>query len=58
MEALYNAGFKWSGHIHPGSGVNVILRSPGDRYILEKFNQTQSVILDERGTFNIFEIGD
>ena len=55
---LSNIGFKWSGHTHPGSGINLTLSSRGDRYILSQFNQTQSVILDGRGNFNIFEIGD
>jgi len=57
-QELYNAGFKWSGHTHPGSGINVTLSSPGDRYILEQFNQTRSVILNGQGNYNIFEIGD
>ena len=55
---LYNEGFKWSGHIHPGTGINVKFVSEGDMYILEQFNQTQSVIFDSQGNFNIFEIGE
>ena len=57
-QELYNAGFKWSGHTHPGTGINVKFASEGDMYILEQFHQTQSVILDSQGNFNIFEIGD
>ncbi len=55
---LYHAGYKWSGHTHPGGGRNVLLASSGDRYILKQFNQNRSVILGEQGKFNIFEIGD
>lgn len=36
---LHNAGFKWSGHTHPGEGVNVKMPSDGDLYILEQFKQ-------------------
>ena len=57
-QELYNAGFKWSGHTHPGNGTNVLFSSSGDRYILEQFKQAQSVILDRRGNYNIFEIGE
>lgn len=55
---LYNTGYKWSGYIHPETGINVKSASKGDMYILEQFNQTQSVILDSQGNFNIFEIGE
>ena len=57
-QELYNAGFKWSGHTHPGIGVNVKFASEGDMYILEQFNQTQSVIFDSQGNFSVFEIGE
>ena len=57
-QELYNAGFKWSGHTHPGTGVNVKFASEGDMYILEQFNQTQSVIFDSQGNFSVFEIGE
>lgn len=57
-QELYNAGFKWSGHTHPGSGFNARFASEGDMHILEQFNQTQSIILDSQGNFNIFEIGE
>ncbi|MBP3459524.1 MAG: hypothetical protein J6K58_09960 [Lachnospiraceae bacterium] len=57
-QELYNAGFKWSGHTHPGTGINVKFASEGDMHILEKFNQTRSVILDSQGNFNVFEIGE
>ncbi len=57
-QELYNAGFKWSGHTHPGTGINVKLESIGDKYILKQFNQRQSVILDDQGRINIFTIGE
>ena len=50
--------FWWSGHTHPGTGINVKFASGGDKYILKQFNQTQSVILDSRGNFNVFDIGE
>lgn len=57
-QELYNEGFKWSGHTHPGTGINVKFASEGDMYILEQFNQTQSVIFDSQGNFSLFEIGE
>ena len=57
-QKLYNSGFKWSGHTHPGTGLNVKFASEGDIYILNQFKQTQSVILDSRGNFNVFEMGE
>lgn len=54
---MHNAGFKWSGHTHPGEGVNVKIPSDGDLYILEQFKQKRSVILDSQGKVALFEIG-
>ena len=51
---LYNAGFRWSGHTHPRAGTNVKFASEGDAYILNQFQQAQSVILDSLGNFSIF----
>lgn len=51
---LYNAGYKWSGHTHPGTGMNVKFASEGDMYILKQFHQMQSVIFDSQGNFNVF----
>lgn len=53
-QALYNAGYRWSGHTHPGSGFNVKMPSAGDMFILKQFNQDQSAIYDSYGLFNIF----
>ncbi len=57
-QELYNVGYKWSGYTHPGNGINVRFASEGDMFILEQFNQTQSVIYDSYGNFNVFEIGE
>ena|GEM_PF-934148 len=51
---LYNSGYKWSGHTHPGTGFNVKMPSEGDLFILEQFNQSQSSIYDSSGQYNIF----
>ena len=51
---LYDAGYKWSGHTHPGNGFNVKMPSDGDLAILKEFHQFQSVIYDNSGQFNIF----
>lgn len=53
-QELLSAGYRWSGHTHPGEGFNVKLPSEGDLYILDKFNQSQSVIYDSYGLFNVF----
>ena len=53
-QQLYNAGYKWSGHTHPGTGFNVKIASEGDRFILEQFNQSRSSIYDSSGQFDIF----
>ena len=51
---LFLAGYKWSGHTHPGTGFNVKMASDGDLYILNIFDQSQSAIYDSNGLFNIF----
>lgn len=48
------AGWRWSGHTHPGTDVNVTTASPGDYAVLEAFEQTQSVILDALGRYSTF----
>ena len=47
-------GWKWSGHTHPGSGINVKTASPGDYAVLKAFGQKYSVILDSTGAFDVF----
>lgn len=52
---LYKLGYKWSGHTHPGDGVNVKEPSGGDYEILKAFKQARSAIYDAYGRYSIFE---
>lgn len=47
-------GYKWSGHTHPGTGINVLMPSDGDKQILRCFNQEQSVIYNSKGSYQTF----
>ncbi|MCL2107849.1 MAG: hypothetical protein FWH20_00695 [Oscillospiraceae bacterium] len=51
---LKAAGYKWSGHTHPGFGDNSLIASDGDRKMLEKFAQTRSVIYNAVGKRVVF----
>ena len=51
-------GYKWSGHTHPGAGVNVLQASDGDLEILKAFGQKQSVIYNSLGEYWTFETND
>ena len=53
-QELASAGYKWSGHTHPGIGDWVKTPSPGDRFILNSFKQNQSAIYDGTGKFELF----
>ncbi len=57
-QRLAAEGYKWSGHTHPGEGVNVLLASDGDMEVLRQFHQSFSAIWDWHGNFNIFDRGD
>lgn len=48
------AGWRWSGHTHPGTYINVKTASPGDYAILNAFGQKYSVICDAAGRFEVF----
>lgn len=48
-------GYVWSGHTHPGTGMNVLQPSDGDYAILNQFNQKSSVIYNSAGQYLIFE---
>lgn len=52
---LNKEGYKWSGHTHPGTGINTTIPSSGDKEILQCFDQEQSVIYDSKGNFRTFE---
>lgn len=47
-------GYKWSGHTHPETGVNVLIASEGDYAILDAFGQEQSAIYNSLGRYNEF----
>ncbi|MGN0577033.1 MAG: hypothetical protein ACI4J7_12535 [Ruminiclostridium sp.] len=47
-------GYKWSGHTHPGVGINNLFPSTGDKEILKCFNQDISVIYNSKGVFATF----
>ena len=51
---LNRMGYKWSGHTHPGDGLNVLRSSPGDDTILKAFNQRTSVIYNSVGQYRTF----
>ena len=53
-QELASAGYRWSGHTHPGIGINVKMPSQDDIFILNSFKQTRSAIYDSSGKFNIF----
>lgn len=47
-------GYRWSGHTHPGTGINVLMPSGGDKTILMCFEQEISVIYNSKGSFATF----
>lgn len=47
-------GYKWSGHTHPGTDINVLMPSDGDKQILRCFKQEQSVIYNSKGSYQTF----
>lgn len=51
---LAGQGYHWSGHTHPGTGVNVLMPSAGDKEILRCFDQEQSVIYNSQGFYQTF----
>lgn len=52
---LNTEGYRWSGHTHPGTGINTTIPSSGDKEILNCFDQEQGVIYDSKGSFRTFE---
>lgn len=48
-------GYRWSGHTHPGVGINTSIPSDGDKKILRCFKQNTSVIYDSKGKYRTFE---
>jgi len=58
--SLKEQGYKWSAHSHPGTSDNVLDASgkPGDRLVLELFEQKRSLILNSSGRRNVFDINN
>ena len=54
LERLAEAGYKWSGHTHPGYGDNVKIASAGDQDVLALFPQNASVVYDVKGHHQVF----
>lgn len=48
-------GYRWSGHTHPGVDFNCLFASDGDKFVLEQFKQSTSVIYNSKGQFSTFE---
>ena len=46
---LRNAGYRWSGHTHPGITDASLVVSDGDRKILRAFRQNSSVLYNAAG---------
>lgn len=53
-EELAKSGFKWSGHTHPGTDDLARFASAGDIQVLKAFGQSQSVIYDSNGRYEVF----
>ena len=60
LEELRDAGWRWSGHTHPGTGDLVLDASgrPGDRMVLEIMGQDRSMIANSRGARSVFDRDD
>lgn len=52
---LAKKGYRWSGHTHPGSDINCLMPSGGDKLVLKQFSQENSVIYNSKGQFATFE---
>ena len=52
---LAAAGYRWSGHTHPGETIGCLMPSPGDKAVLAAFKQDTSVIYNSKGQFATFE---
>ncbi len=51
---MRNAGYRWSGHTHPGTDSICLTASDGDYAILRAFGQEQSVIYNSNGQHMLF----
>ena len=51
---LAAAGYRWSGHTHPGDSIQSMIASGGDMLVLEQFPQSTSVIYNSKGQYATF----
>ncbi|MCR5167877.1 MAG: hypothetical protein K6C13_11810 [Oscillospiraceae bacterium] len=47
---LFNGKYKWTGHTHPGQGIQSLVPSGADYDTLERFNQESSLIYNSVGS--------
>ena len=52
---LRKAGYRWSGHTHPGYADTDLLASDGDKFVLKLFEQTNSAIYNAVGHHRLIE---
>lgn len=57
-QQLAEAGYRWSGHTHPGFEELVLIESDGDLAVLAAFKQDRSCIVNSKGQFYTFEKGE
>ena len=55
---MYESGYKWSGHTHPGFSDADLIASQGDKNTLDLFNQDNSVIYNAAGRHNLIYPGE
>lgn len=53
---LAKAGYRFTGHTHPGDDSNVLIASGDDYEILKTFNQTRSVTYNSKGDFMVYSL--
>ena len=51
---MADAGWRWSGHTHPGLERMTTTASTGDYVVLAAFGQKRSVILNSKGLYEVF----
>ena len=52
---LRDAGYRWSGHTHPGFTETNLIASGGDKKVLALFRQSESVIYNASGRYKLIE---
>ena len=51
-EELRAAGYRWTGHTHPGIMETSLIASDGDRLVLQAFGQTKSALYNSVGKWD------